>query len=157
MKISDVIFDKKSENRKEKIIKISDNSQIKINLENLTRLIREIINLKDNKVSAIQKTKGIEKNKALEIFINLLNYSPSPKEQSLTHKESLADFLSKHVIIKWKGIKHRKIKNSKQKQRIFYKLLMSQPQTFEIILNIGLKEYENNLEIGNSNNSPLSF
>ncbi|TGN37553.1 hypothetical protein E5Q11_17630, partial [Marinobacter confluentis] len=71
MKISDVILDKESEEREKTTIKVSQSGQIKINLDTLTRLIKEILKLKNQKISAILKTRGIEGKLAGQIFINL--------------------------------------------------------------------------------------
>jgi len=142
MKISDVILDKEIEERRITTIKVSKSSQIKINLDTLTRLIKEILKLKSQKISAILKTKGIEEELAGQIFVNLLKYSPSDKEQYLTHRESLAAFLSKYVIIKWKGIKHRKTATYKNPHEIFFSLLINQPKIIDMLLERGLEEFK---------------
>ena len=148
MKISDIITDKEKSDRREIAINLKNKNIIRINAKNLIRLIKEINNLIDKKISAIQQTKEIDSEKASEIYLNILKNSPSSKEVNLTDKEILAKFISKHVIVGWKGIKHRKIEKQNEKNHIFYRLLINQPDVLEEILKIGVREYNrmNSLE-----------
>ena len=92
-------------------------------------------------MSAINKTDGIDNQKALEIYLSILKNAPSVKEKKLTSRESLALFVAKNVVIEWKGIKYKNPDKQIEKHYIFYRILVTEPNVLNEILKSGVKEF----------------
>tara|TARA_R110001592_G_scaffold360329_1_gene668518 strand:- start:2171 stop:2605 length:435 start_codon:yes stop_codon:yes gene_type:complete len=138
MKISDIIKDQENPLR---VIKINEKTKLKVNLRNLTLLIRELIEMKKRKISAIAKTNGIDAKTAIDVFRNLLKDSPSEEEIALTRRESLSEYIAKHVIVNWAGVIAKDQEKRAQKAKVFYSLLLKNPKVLRKILEIGITQY----------------
>ncbi|WP_161487088.1 hypothetical protein, partial [Marinobacter sp. EhN04] len=136
----------KNQEKELRVLKINEKIKLKVNLRNLNFLIRELMEMKNSKVSAIKKTKGIDSKTATDLFINLLKDSPSEKERALTRRESLSEYIAKHVIVNWKGLKTNNQNKEHQKTQVFYSLLLRNPKILKKILNIGISEYYEKLK-----------
>lgn len=126
----------------EKIVRISEKVYLRLNINELKKLLTKIKKLRTSKIQSIEKTPNIDREEAINAYKNLAKVHPEPIEEVFQNSEYLAKFISYRVITSWNGMKKSDGSEQQFHPKLGYSLLLKKPSIIRKIVDIGEKQIQ---------------